>query len=118
MPDGGLFSTPADIARFAGAFMPDANGVLSADSVRTMLGEQSDGYGLGWIRDRDGQFSHWGSSGTLVCADPQTGVIGIVFAQIQDIPLLAELHGRFRDSVTRAFSQAEPNGAAGGSSPR
>jgi CubicO group peptidase (beta-lactamase class C family) len=73
MPDGGLFSTPADIARFAGAFMPDANGVLSADSVRTMLGEQSDGYGLGWIRDRDGQFSHWGSSGTLVWADHTTG---------------------------------------------
>ena len=104
MPDGGLFSTPADLARFANAFLQGGHGVLSEESAREMLTEQSDGYGLGWILDREHQFSHWGSSGAFVWADQRTGVVGVVLAQIQDIPLLAEIHGQFRDAVTEAFA--------------
>lgn len=105
MPDGGLFSTPADIARFANAFLKDGVGILSAESVQTMLSEQSEGYGLGWILDRKDQFSHWGSSGTLVWADRRTGIVGVVFAQIQDIPLLTGIHAQFRDAVTKIFAE-------------
>jgi len=84
MPDGGLFSTPRDIARFAHSFLPARSPVLSWASVEAMLERQSEGYGLGWILDRESQFSHWGSSGTLVWADRRTGVVGVFFAQMQD----------------------------------
>ena len=67
MPDGGLWSTTADIARFANAFLLDSNngggGLLQAETIRTMLTEQcagpigpdgsdgmqrESGMGLGW----------------------------------------------------------------------
>ena len=96
-----------DIARFANAFLNVGEDLLSPVATRTMLSRQSDGYGLGWILDREEQFSHWGSSGTLVWADKRTGVVGVFFAQIQDIPTLAKLHNRFRDAVTEAFSKPE-----------
>lgn len=105
MPDGGLFSTPADIARFADAFLNEGGGVIGEDSVRIMLTMQSDGYGLGWILDREHQFSHWGSSGTLVWADRKTGLVGVLFAQIQDIPALDKIHHEFRDAVTEVFDR-------------
>lgn len=103
MPDGGLFSTPRDIARFADTFLNDGRDVLTKDSVDLMLTEQSDGYGLGWILDSPDQFSHWGSSGTLVWADRKTRTVGVLFIQIQDLRRVAELHGRFRDAVSRAM---------------
>lgn len=105
MPDGGLFSTTADMARFANAFLMGGKGMVSPDTVRTMLSPQSEEYGLGWILDREGQFSHWGSSGTLVWADTRTGVVGVLFAQLQDIPTLNEIHAQFRDAVTQAFAE-------------
>ena len=103
MPDGGLFSTPSDIARFANAFLSGGSGILSQDTVKQMLTKQNDSYGLGWILDRDNQFSHWGSSGTLVWADQQTGVTGVFFSQIQDFERLAQLRERFRSAVDEAF---------------
>jgi CubicO group peptidase (beta-lactamase class C family) len=60
--------------------------------------------GLGWHLDRPGQFSHWGFIGTLVWADRRTGVVGVLFAQLPDVPLLADIHTRFRDAVTDAFT--------------
>lgn len=104
MPDGGLFSTTADMARFAHAFLNQGGGVVGKDSIRTMLTRQSDGYGLGWILDGENQFSHWGSSGTLVWADRKTGLVGVFFAQIQDISTLDKIHHRFREAVTEAFA--------------
>ena len=105
MPDGGLFSTPADIARFANAFLNEGGEVIGKDSVESMLSRQSEGYGLGWILDHENQFSHWGSSGTLVWADQSTGVVGVFFAQIQDIPALDKIHRQFRDTVTEIFAE-------------
>lgn len=103
MPDGGLFSTTADIARFTNAFLRRESGLLSEASFNTMLSPQSEGYGLGWILDKENQFSHWGSSGTLVWADTKSGVVGVLFSQIQDFEYLAKLRNRFRNAVDAAF---------------
>ena len=104
MPDGGLFSTTMDIARFANSFLDQGQSVLVEDSVKTMLSQQSAGYGLGWILDKENQFSHWGSSGTLVWADQKSRVVGVFFSQIQDFELLAGLRNRFRNAVDESFA--------------
>ena len=69
-----------------------------------MLTKQNDAYGLGWILDKDDQFSHWGSSGTLVWADRKTGTVGVFFSQIQDFDLLADLRERFRAAIDRSLA--------------
>jgi CubicO group peptidase (beta-lactamase class C family) len=99
MPDGGLFSTPHDIALFANSFLDEKFVLLREESINAMLSQQSLGYGLGWILDKEHQFSHWGSSGTFVWADRKTGIVGVLFSQIQDFDLLAKLRNRFRDAV-------------------
>jgi CubicO group peptidase (beta-lactamase class C family) len=109
MPDGGLFSTPQDIARFANSFLNDKDTILSKQSVDVMLKEQSDGYGLAWILDAQGQYSHWGSSGTLVWGDQRTNVVGVVFFQIQDQKRVDVIQRRFRDAVTQAMSVTDSN---------
>ena len=114
MPDGGLFSTPQDIARFANMFLNGGQGVLRQDSIDTMLTRQSPGnetfgYGLGWILDKPQQFSHWGSSGTLVWADRQRDVVGVFFSQIQDFELLAKLRERVRSAVDDQLAQSSSN---------
>jgi CubicO group peptidase (beta-lactamase class C family) len=43
MPDGGLFSTSRDIARFAHSFLESRSPVLSQESVKAMLDQQSPG---------------------------------------------------------------------------
>lgn len=103
MPDGGLFSTPKDIAQFANSFLNPASQLLQPESIQSMLTKQNESFGLGWIRDREHQFSHWGSSGTLVWADQKSKVVGVFFSQIQDFELLASLRESFRSEVDRAF---------------
>ena len=76
--------------------------LLSPDSRHQMLTQQNSEFGLGWILDRPHQFSHWGSSGTLMWADQKTGVVGVFFSQIQDFQRLEQLRERFRDAVTQA----------------
>ena len=105
MPDGGLFSTPHDFARFANSFLKNQDEILSQESVKEMLSEQADGYGLAWILDQDGQFSHWGSSGTLVWGDRRTNTIGVVFFQVQDQKKVDLIQRRFRDAVTLAMAR-------------
>ena len=110
MPDGGLFSTPIDIARFANAFLQGGKGILRQASVDEMLSKQNDSYGLGWILDKQHQFSHWGSSGTLVWADQKTGVVGVFFSQIQDFNLLAKLREQFRAAADQALKESSRSG--------
>ena len=104
MPDGGLFSTTADMAKFAGAFLNAGRPILSKESADEMLSQQSAGYGLGWILDGPNQFSHWGSSGTLMWGDQATKTVGVIFIQIQDRELVADIHRRFRQAVTRTMA--------------
>ena len=87
--------------------MAERSPILSGRAARAMLTEQIGGYGLGWILDRPGQLSHWGSSGTLVWADRDTKVVGAVFFQIQDRKRIAPIQDRFRDAVTAAFASSE-----------
>jgi CubicO group peptidase (beta-lactamase class C family) len=103
MPDGGVFSTPRDMARFVNSFLAAERSVLTREAADSMLTGQSDGYGLGWILDEPNQFSHWGSSGTLMWGDRTSGVAGVLFIQIQDRKRIEPIHDRFRQAVTRAF---------------
>jgi CubicO group peptidase (beta-lactamase class C family) len=104
MPDGGLFSTPADMAIFAGAFLENGRPILTKASADEMLSQQSTGYGLGCILDEPSQFSHWGSSGALIWGDSESKTVGVVFIQVQDRKLVSDIHHRFRRAVTRIIA--------------
>jgi len=113
-PDGGLFSYPAELARFLQMFLDNDGKVLSRSAVREMLKEQSLGWGLGWALE-DGCFVHGGSSGTMAFADPETGAIGILFFQFRDRKgRTGQLAREFRRQVRAAFRPAPTGGAPQG----
>ena len=93
------------MAKFAATFLDGGKPILSKKSADEMLTQQSAGYGLGWILDEPSQFSHWGSSGTLIWGDQETNTVGVVFIQIQDRRLVADIHHRCRNAVTRAMAR-------------
>lgn len=102
-PNGGLFSPPADLAKFVQLFLVNDGRILSRKSVEEMLKEQTGGRGLGWAVARDGSFSHGGSSGTFAWGDPKTGVAGILFLQCtDDRGKVARLQARFQEAVRAA----------------
>jgi CubicO group peptidase (beta-lactamase class C family) len=105
MPDGGLFSYPREIAKFMQLFLDDDGSVLSRDSVRAMRTQQADGWGLGFALEDDGLFHHFGSSGTSAWADPRTGVVGILFFQLQNPSMTDPIQARFRSAVREAIGQ-------------
>ena len=70
-----------------------------------MLTRQSPGWGLGWGLEDDGLFYHNGSSGTSAWADPRTGVIGILFFQVQDAGKTDPLQAQFRTAVRAALAE-------------
>jgi CubicO group peptidase (beta-lactamase class C family) len=108
LPWGGLYGTPADLARFAGSFLPPGPRLLSAASVQAMTADQVGGvpggvgslklrwnrgfWGLGWevkgdkVRHWTGEltsprtFCHFGAAGTLLWADPDNDLVLAVFA--------------------------------------
>lgn len=102
MPDGGLFSSPRGILKFVQLFLDDKGDVLSHDTVRAMLTRRAPGWGLGWAIDEDGVFHHEGSSGTSAWADPKTGVVGILFFQLQSPQKTGPIQARFREAVRKA----------------
>jgi CubicO group peptidase (beta-lactamase class C family) len=94
-PDGGLFSHPGDIYKFARMFQQNGGKVLSRKSVDEMLREQAPGRGLGWAIE-DGVTAHAGSSGTKVWFE-RSGRIAILFLQYRDRPdSIDALRDRFR----------------------
>lgn len=99
MPDGGLFSTTDDTAKFVAAFLAEDDKPLARETKRQMLAEQAPGWGLGWQLHGDGIFGHDGSSGTSAWADPATKTVGVVFFQIQDMKVTDALQARFRAAV-------------------
>lgn len=106
-PDGGLFSSPAQLVPFLQMFLQNDGRVLSQRAVAQMLEEQPHGWGLGWSLS-DGLFMHEGSSGTLAWADPRTDVIGILFLQYRDQKKSDErLRNTFRQAVREAFNEPE-----------
>jgi hypothetical protein len=58
--------------------------------------------------EQDGLFKHSGSSGTCAWADPKTGVIGVLFCQVQNPQKVDPLQARFRKAVRDAFADAVP----------
>jgi CubicO group peptidase (beta-lactamase class C family) len=104
LPDGGLFSTPGDIARFLQVFLDDDGRVLAKSSVKAMCERQSAGWGLGWALDENGSFHHSGSSGVSAWADPKTGVVAVLFCQLQSPRKVDPLQSRFRQSVRAAYA--------------
>jgi CubicO group peptidase (beta-lactamase class C family) len=104
LPDGGLFSSPRQIMKFLQVFLNDDGSVLSRDSVKLMRTDQAPGWGLGWALEKDGLFSHSGSSGTSAWADPKTGVIGVLFFQIQNPDKTTPLQTGFRAAVREAYA--------------
>jgi CubicO group peptidase (beta-lactamase class C family) len=103
-PDGGLFSYPAQIAKFVQTFLNKDGRVLSKAAVTQMLNEQKPRRGLGWALE-DGLFLHEGSSGTLVWGDPKTGVVGALFLQFRDQKdASSRLRKQFREAVQKAFT--------------
>lgn len=105
LPDGGLFSSPREIMKFLQLFLDDNGAVLSQASVKAMRTEQAAGWGLGWVLEKDGLFTHSGSSGTSAWADPNTGVIGILFCQLQNPGKVDPLQSRFREAVRAAYQR-------------
>ncbi len=107
IPWGGYFGTATALATFAGSFVGGAGGVLSDDTRREMIIDQTGGvpggvgtagvhwnrgaWGLGWEVADDKRhhwtgslrsprtFCHWGQSGTLVWADPDRELALAVF---------------------------------------
>jgi hypothetical protein len=63
------------------------------------------GWGLGWGLEKDGLFHHSGSSGTSAWADPKTGVIGVLFFQLQNNEKTNPLQASFRQAVRAAYAQ-------------
>jgi beta-lactamase class C len=108
LPWGGLFGTPRDLVRFAGAFLDDGPRALSRAATLATTADQVLGlrggvqsmrtvwnpafWGLGWEvkgtkrRHWTGEltsprtFCHFGAAGTLVWADPEWQVAVAVFA--------------------------------------
>jgi CubicO group peptidase (beta-lactamase class C family) len=68
-----------------------------------MLTRQSQGWGLGWGLEQDGVFHHSGSSGTTAWADPKTGVVGVLFFQLQNQRKIDPVQAEFRKAVRNAF---------------
>lgn len=107
MPDGGLFSYPREIAKFVQLFLDDSGLVFSHDTVRSMLKAQTPGWGLGWALEDDGLFHHEGSSGNSAWADPKSGIVGILFCQVQNPTKIDPLQARFREAVRTAYRSSD-----------
>lgn len=105
MPDGGLFAPPSDVAKFVQMFLDNDGLVLSKTSVDAMLTEQVSGWGLGWELGGDGIFKHTGSAGTLTWGNPKTGVVGLLFYQIQDFKLIPILREKFIVAVNEVYPE-------------
>ncbi len=108
IPWGGLFGTARDLARFAGAFLPNGPRLLAPATAALMTIDQAGGvpggvesarvrwdiaqWGLGWEvkggkrRHWTGEltsprtFCHFGHAGTLLWADPERDLALAVFA--------------------------------------
>ena len=103
LPDGGLFSSPREIAKFLRVFLDNDGRVLAKETVKAMRTPQVAGWGLGWGIEEDGLFHHSGSSGVSAWADPRTGVVGVLFCQLQNPDKVNPLQAKFRELVRQEY---------------
>ncbi len=114
-PAGGLFSTAADVARFARMILNggqlDGRRYLSAAAVKQMTSKQTpaalkEGYGFGWSVGQ-GEFGHGGALGTETSIDPKSGLITIfMIQQAGFIGDGAKIRGEFKREARLRFGGA------------
>lgn len=113
---GGMVASAWDYAVFCQMLLNrglyDGKRILSEAAVREMTHPQSaqiraaHSYGLGWkVETRGGVFSHTGSDGTYVWADPAHEVIGMVLTQTNGA---TRPRNAFRQLVTAACVEQPP----------
>ena len=85
-PWGGVHATAADVSRFLASFLRPSGRVLKRETAAAMIANQTEGlneaWGLGWMLGRTilgrefrpRAFGHFGATGTVAWADPETGV--------------------------------------------
>ena len=85
-PWGGVHSTAADVAKFLNSFLRPNGLVLKRETAAAMTANHTEGlnesWGLGWMLQpgtfgrtcSPRTFGHYGSTGTVAWADPETGV--------------------------------------------
>jgi predicted neuraminidase len=115
MPAGGLFSTAADVARFARMILNegqlDGRRYLSAAAVKTMTSRQTpaamkEGYGLGWTVGV-GEYGHGGALGTETSIEAKSGLITIfLIQQAGFIGDGSQLRGEFKRTARSRFGGA------------
>jgi CubicO group peptidase (beta-lactamase class C family)/ubiquinone/menaquinone biosynthesis C-methylase UbiE len=129
-PNGGLFSTASDYARFCRMVLRggelDGKRYLKPETVKLMTTIQTaglktgftegNGWGLGWCVVREpqgitamlspGAFGHGGAYGTQAWIDPGTKRIYILMVQRANFPNsdASEVRRAFQEAATRAFS--------------
>jgi CubicO group peptidase (beta-lactamase class C family) len=106
-PWGGMFSAVGDLAALLQLFLEEGGGLLGAPAARAMIADQtrrlpelaaeerqrSQSWGLGWCVGNWGDFGsaqsfwHGGATGTLVGADPESGLLCALFTTQPDAPL-------------------------------
>ncbi len=85
-PWGGVHSTAEDVSKFLGAFLRPNGLVLKRETATEMISNHTPGlneaWGLGWMMQpgtfgrgcSPRTFGHYGATGTVAWADPETGV--------------------------------------------
>jgi CubicO group peptidase (beta-lactamase class C family)/glyoxylase-like metal-dependent hydrolase (beta-lactamase superfamily II) len=132
-PNGGLFSTATDYARFCQMVLRggelDGKRYLKADSVKLMTTIQTaglktgftegNGWGLGWCVVREpqgitamlapGTFGHGGAYGTQAWIDPVAKRIYILMVQRANFPNsdASEVRRGFQEAASEAFAKSK-----------
>ncbi|HYV36568.1 MAG TPA: subclass B3 metallo-beta-lactamase [Gemmataceae bacterium] len=130
-PNGGLFSTASDYARFCQMVLRggelDGKRYLKPETVKLMTTIQTgalktgftdgNGWGLGWCVVREpqgitamlssGTYGHGGAYGTQAWIDPQTKLIYIMMVQRSNFPNsdASEVRKGFQEAASAAFAK-------------
>lgn len=93
MPEGGLYSTAEDYAKFLEAMRNGGTPVLSGNTVNLMIQNhtasipKAPSWGLSWAVDSSKEgFGHGGAFGTQAWAERKTGIVRILMLQKFGVP--------------------------------
>lgn len=99
---GGIYSTAADMLRFAQLHLDGGGKLLSRGLIEEMhrkqTGELKEKYGLGWQILPEGAFGHGGAYGTYLYIDPAHRAAAVIMTQSIGA-------GRFQESARREIRQ-------------
>lgn len=110
MPEGGMYSTAEDMAKFYQAMLDGGKPLVSKAAVQAMtmnhtgeLGGPRGGFGLGWQVDRQGGFGHAGALGTQGWVVPSKKMVRVFMIQKFGAPT-SEILNAFANIATAAVS--------------